>query len=79
MWIKKVYRQHGSMVLTLPKQVQRLMKLDAGDYLMIGFRPKDKALQMTKVVHGDEHDAESKTGTDSGHKGRRSRAESGRR
>lgn len=74
MWIKKVYKQHGSMVLTLPKAVQQLMKLRKGDYLMIHYKHKKKALLMLKVVHGDTKNKGSKSSTNNGHHGRSTRS-----
>lgn len=78
MWIKKLHRQHASVVMIIPKGALRAMKLSAGDYLQIGFKPKDKLLVMTKVENETEERNEGGRNIDQRDRGRRPSASSNR-
>lgn len=48
--VKRVYRQHNSLVMTLPWFVKRALKINEGDYIEIILRPGNKQAKIKKVI-----------------------------
>ena len=47
--IKRVYRQHNSLVITLPMMVRRGLKITQGDYVEFEYKPDSKRAVIHKV------------------------------
>lgn len=56
MMIRRLYRQHTTTVLGIPKMILAAIDLQAGDYVEIEVRTRDKEIRMSKV-EGKKEDA----------------------
>jgi len=50
MLVKRLFRQHSSTLLIMPKEILNDMDLQAGDYVTIDVVQKTKLIRMTKVI-----------------------------
>lgn len=60
MIIVKVYRQHNSLVISIPVLVQRALGICAGDHLLLDLDDKDHDCTMAKLNEKDLRNARTK-------------------
>lgn len=71
MFIVKAYRQHNSIVISIPVLVQRALGICAGDYLRLDLDELDHEFTMAKVEEGDLRNVRDKTDKSEPNKGGR--------
>jgi len=49
---KRVFRQHNSMVVTIPVMVREKLKLKIGDYLLFEWSSTGKTVKVVKMKEG---------------------------
>lgn len=60
-YITKTYRQHATMVTSVPKEVRYQLELAMGEYLVWQVDSKSSFVQVSKVVPGgNEHGGDSR-------------------
>jgi len=55
MMIKRLFRQHTTVVLTIPKPVLNALDLKAGDYVEIEVEKREKQITIAKVYGRINH------------------------
>jgi hypothetical protein len=53
--IKKVYRQHNSLVITLPVWVLKSLGIGQGSYVSFEGRPGGGAVKFSKIITGADN------------------------
>lgn len=53
MLIVKVYRQHNSLVMSIPVLVQKALGISAGDHLILDLDDADHECTLAKLHEGD--------------------------
>lgn len=53
MFIVKAYRQHNSVVISIPPLIRRALGICAGDYLKLDLDEMDHECTLAKVEKGD--------------------------
>lgn len=62
MLIKRLYRQHNTTVLSIPRPILAAMELKAGDYVEIEAVSDPKKIIMCKIVGRTENGGRNETG-----------------
>lgn len=71
MMIVKVYRQHNSLVMSIPVLAQRALGICAGDYLLLDLDEKDHEFTAVKCQKGNIKDGKHFARQDRGHRDRK--------
>lgn len=61
MLIRKLHRQHNSVVLNVPKPVLTALELSAGDHVILDIDDKSHEVTIAKVQNRRPRDAEGKS------------------
>ncbi|HUS72055.1 MAG TPA: hypothetical protein VMY06_03240 [Sedimentisphaerales bacterium] len=59
MLIKRLYRQHTAVVLSVPKPVLEALEIKAGDYIVIDINEADREATIAKLARKRYRDGES--------------------
>ena len=68
-FIAKVYRQHRSLVIAVPKAVCIALGLKAGQYMVFTWQQSEGKFKFSKFVPEGAIDAEHRADSDRTHKG----------
>lgn len=71
MFIVKVYRQHNSLVMSIPPLIQRSLKICAGDYVELDDCSEFSDIGMVYMTKLEKTDVGAKRNKSGGNKGRR--------
>lgn len=77
--LKRVYRQHHSLVVTLPMVVREGLEIKEGDYVEFSYKPGGKRLTLKKFPVGGKRNGRDKGDTGGVCKGKRVRVAGGGR
>lgn len=72
MQVRRIHRQHGSSVITIPKTILQVLEAHRGDY--VGFEQIGQTdfVQMFKIKTGESKSANDKGNSDTQNQSRRS-------
>lgn len=62
MLIKRLYRQHNTTVLSIPRPVLEALDLAAGDYVELEVVERDRQIRMAKIEGRIENDRRNEIG-----------------
>jgi len=64
MFVKRLHRDHSSLVLTIPMPMRKYLDVKAGDYVVLQPSTDNRSVNMQKFVQGGIRDGEAREAKD---------------